>query len=168
VQQKQSQQQHSTSLSGECRLPETQIEEVARELGIDPSFVQQTLSREEAQHSEKLKSRAQHRTLARRRRWALPALLALLALLAIPTGQLAWLACLGLLPFLVFAFPPLKLHSGYWQFRCPKCDTIAGRYYRGAAASRGKRNLGKCPRCEALRWLIVEPEPPTAPFNPSV
>jgi len=157
--QKQTQEQRRSTAFGEEPLANSQIDEMAQELGIDPSFVKQTLSQHEAQSAANLDARLQKLTLARRQRMALPALLALLALIAIPTGQLFWLLCLGFLPFLIFMFPPLKLESGYWHFRCPHCGTIAGRYFRGGAASRGKRTLGKCPQCNAMRWFIVEPEP---------
>jgi hypothetical protein len=156
--QKQSPIQHSS----DDPLAQTQIDEVARELGIDPSFVQQTLSQQEGRPAAELNAASRRLRLSRRRLRALPALLTLLALVAIPTGQLLWLTCLVFLPFLVFAFPPLELHSGYWQLRCPKCGVTVGRYFRGGAASRGKRMLRNCHRCAALRWLIVEPEPTDA------
>jgi hypothetical protein len=63
-----------------------------------------------------------------------------------------------------------------WQIRCPKCGKT--RSYgevggvRLGAASRGKRILGWCRRCNWFRWAVVErvpaPVPAVAPAAPVV
>ena len=54
----------------------------------------------------------------------------------------------------------MKGYAPGWIVRCPKCGwTIPAAelgWIRIGAASRGKRTLAKCHRCNRIRWVHVE------------
>jgi hypothetical protein len=144
----------------EPHLTGSDLEQIARELDTDVEGVRTALAHGRRDELAAAQMKRGRKLVSRVRWFGLTGVLGLLSLLAIPTGQLFWLAFLGFFPLLIFALPFwLDLPSGYWRYRCASCNVIAGRYYRTAAASRGKRTLGRCPGCRGLRWFIVEPDP---------
>ena len=54
-----------------------------------------------------------------------------------------------------------------WQVRCPTCgrtkklEEVGGKRV-ASRWSKGKRTLGRCSRCDGLKWMIIEPQPEPA------